>query len=142
MRARAAAAVVFAALAAAPAALAARAVAYQGWSDQGREIRFKVTKKGVVAMNVTVIVKCTSGQSVSYSLKALDAAADPISRKGRFTTILKSQGAPNATITGRFNSFGVGRGTVKASGPGKGRQGEDFGNCATEAPVRWTAGPA
>lgn len=138
--ARVATLVVVSVLTAAPAAGGAtRLVAYQGYTSQGREVSFKLGKKGVSAMKVAFVAKCTTGQVV-FTVRATDTFADPV-RRGRFKTILESAGAPKVTVVGRFNRFGAGRGTVTASGPGKGPQGEDFGSCATESPVRWTAAP-
>jgi hypothetical protein len=147
---RAAAAAALAALAAAPAAGGAtkpRAVTYQGWTSQGREIVYKVAptraKKptvGASKMELTVIVKCSGGETVAFALRAIDNAADPIKRS-RFTTVLKSTGAPTATVKATFNKFGVARGTITASGNGRAQDGRDLGTCATESAVRWTAGP-
>jgi hypothetical protein len=141
MRARAAALVALAALAAAPAAGGAtRTIGYQGWTSQGREISFKLAKKGVSVMKLTVVVNCATGGAVAFTIRATDTLADPV-RKGRFKTILEPSGSPKAVISGKFNRYGAGRGTITASGPGKSQEGQDFGNCATESPVRWTAAP-
>lgn len=140
MRARAAVVVALVALAAAPAAGGAtRLVGYQGWTSQGRELSFKLGKKGVSIMKVAFVTTCSTGQ-VAFTVKATDTFADPV-RRGRFKTILDSAGAPKVTVVGKFNRYGVGRGTLTASGAGKGQQGEDFGNCTTDSPVRWTAAP-
>jgi hypothetical protein len=55
--------------------------------------------------------------------------------------VLQSTGAPTATVKATFNKFGIARGTITATGNGRGQDGRDLGDCATEAPVRWTAGP-
>jgi hypothetical protein len=141
MRGVAAAAAVLAVLAAAPAAGGApKSVTYQGWTSQGREISFRVGAKGVSVMKLTVVATCANGDTVAFALKALDKASDAI-RRGRYTTVLASDGAPTATVKGVFNKYATGRGTITATGPAKGRDGRDFGNCATDRPVRWTAGP-
>jgi hypothetical protein len=141
MRARLVVFVVLAALVAAPAAgAAARLIGYQGWSSQGREISFKFGKKGVSVMKVAFVTTCSTGP-VLFTVRATDTVADPLSRKRRFKTVLESPGAPPVTVVGKFNKYGVARGTLTASGPGKGQQGEDFGACATDSPVRWTAAP-
>lgn len=140
MRARTAAAAVLAVLAAVPVAQAAtRLVGYQGWTSQGRQLSFKLGKKGVSVMKVSLLTSCTTGPVV-FTVRATDTFADPV-RRGRFKTILESTGAPRVVVSGKFNRYGAGRGTMTAAGPGKGQQGQDFGNCATDSPVRWTAAP-
>jgi len=130
-----------AALAAAPAAPAASGgLSYQGWTSQGEQIGFRVTKQGASRMRFTVITKCSNGDTVSFALKALDTRADPV-RRGRFTAVLDSAGAPKATVKGKLGPYFTGRGTITASGKGRGPNGEHLGTCRTERPVRWTAGP-
>ena len=132
-------------LAGAPAALAARTLAYQGFTSQGHEIKFKRTSAGVSRMAITVRASCAdaSGQNqgdYDFTMKATDTNADAI-RAGRFTTFLPGRGdVPDATIKGKFNRRGVARGTIAATGKAKGPKGEDLGTCKSPT-VRWTAGP-
>jgi len=133
-------------LLAAPAtALAAKALSYQGYTSQGHEIKFKRAKAGVSRMSITVRASCfnDSGQNqgdYDFTLKATDTAADPV-KSGKFTTVLLGKDAvPDATIKGKFNAQGVGRGTITATGKAKGPSGEDLGTCKSPT-VRWTAGP-
>jgi hypothetical protein len=134
-------------LAATPAALATKSktLSYQGYTSQGHEIRFKKSKKGVMRMSITVRAGCTnaSGQNqgdYDFTLKATDSNADAVTR-GRFKTVLPGKDeVPSATISGKFNKRGVARGTIRASGPAKGPDGEDLGTCKSPT-VRWTAGP-
>ena len=132
-------------LAAAPAALAARTLSYQGFTSQGHEIKFKRTSAGVSRMAITVRASCANanGQNqgdYDFTLKATDPNADKV-RGGRFTTFLSGEDqVPDATIKGKFNARGVARGTIAASGKAKGPKGEDLGTCKSST-VRWTAGP-
>jgi hypothetical protein len=132
-------------LAATPAALAARALSYQGFTSQGHEIKFKRATAGVSRMAITVRASCFDSSGVSqgdydFTLKATDTNADAV-RGGRFTTFLPGRDAvPDATIKGKFNARGVARGTITATGKAKGPKGEDLGTCKSPV-VRWTAGP-
>jgi hypothetical protein len=141
---RAAAIIAIVCLAAIPAALAASAASYQGFTSQGHEIRFKKGKAGVWRMSITVRASCFDSNGVNqgdydFTLKATDSNADPV-RRGSFVTVLPGKGkVPTATIKGKFNSHGVARGTIKAAGTAKGPNGEDLGTCKS-ATVRWTAG--
>ena len=127
-------------------AIAASTLAYQGFTSQGHEIKFKRISSGVSRMAITVRASCfdSSGQNqgdYDFTLKATDNNADKVVR-GRFMTILPGKGkVPTATISGKFNSRGVARGTIKASGAAKGPQGQDLGTCKSPT-VRWTAGSA
>jgi hypothetical protein len=138
-------AVAAACLAAAPVALAARAVAYQGFTSQGHEIKFKRTGAGVSRMSITVRARCenASGQSqgdYDFTLKATDTNADPV-RRGSFTTVLPGEGqTPDATIKGKFSRRGTVRGTITASGRAKGPSGQELGTCKSPL-VRFTAAP-
>jgi hypothetical protein len=132
-------------LAAAPVALAARTLAYEGFTTQGHEIRFKRTSAGVSRMSITVRASCeaASGQNqgaYDFTLKATDKNADPV-RRGSFTTVLPGEGqTPDATIKGTFNRRGTARGTITASGRAKGPSGQDLGTCKSPV-VRFTAAP-
>ena len=103
-------------------------------------------KAGVSRVSITVRASCenSTGQNqgdYDFTLKATDNNADQVVR-GRFMTVLPGRGkVPTATISGKFNSRGVARGTIRASGTAKGPQGEDLGTCKSST-VRWTAGPA
>ena len=133
-------------LAGGSAALAAGTLSYQGFTSQGHEITFKKSKAGVSRVSITVRASCenSTGQNqgdYDFTLKATDNNADQVVR-GRFMTVLPGRGkVPTATISGKFNSRGVARGTIRASGTAKGPQGEDLGTCKSST-VRWTAGPA
>lgn len=126
-------------------ALAARTLSYQGYTSQGFEIKFKRSSAGVFRMSVKVRANCqnSSGQNqgdYDFTSKATDTNADPV-KSGRFATKLPGgSDAPDVIITGKFNRRGTGRGTMTASGHGKGPNGEDLGTCKSPT-VRWTAAP-
>jgi len=144
MRARGWAAVAACSLAVVPAAAqAARTLSYQGYTSQGHEIAFKRTSKGVISMKIAVRASCTNdvGQNqgdYDFTLRAIDTKPDAV-RRGRFTVRLPGdQRTPDATISGKFNSHGTARGTIKATG--RVTIPSDIGTC-TSGTVRWTAGP-
>jgi hypothetical protein len=143
---RVAAAIAIFCLAAVPAAVGAtRTFSYQGYTSQGHEIRFKKNAAGVARMSITVRAGCVDSHGTNlgdydFTLKATDSNADPV-RRGRFETVLPGKGdVPTATIKGKFNSYGVARGTITATGAAKGPNGENLGTCKSPT-VRWTAGP-
>jgi hypothetical protein len=133
-----------AALAAVPsAAVAARALSYQGYTSQGHQIAFKRSGAGVLSMKIVIRARCVNDQGQNkgdydFSLRAVDSVADPV-RRGRFTVKLAGEKkTPDATIKGTINSRGVVRGTIVASG--RVTNPSDIGTCRSGT-VRWTAGP-
>ena len=127
-------------------AIAARTLSYQGYTSQGFQIKFKRSAKGVFRIIATVRANCqnSNGQNQGdYDFSYIEpgsATPDPI-RGGRMTTtILTGSRAPELTIAGSVNSHGTARGTMTASGHGKGPNGEDLGTCKSRT-VRWTAAP-
>jgi hypothetical protein len=144
MRVKAGVVAAAAVLAAAPAvADAARTVAYQGFTSQGHEIKFKRSSAGVFSMRIAVRANCMNEQGQNqgdydFTLRALDTVADPVKR-GRFTVKLAGdKKTPDATIKGTINARGVARGTITAAG--RVTDPSDIGTCRSGT-VRWTAGP-
>lgn len=127
------------------AALGAKPSAYQGFTSQGHEITFERGPRGVFRMTIAVRANCqtASGQNkgaYDFTLRATDAKADPVKR-GAFVVVLPGNGnVPDATVRGSFNKRGTGRGTLAATGRGKGPGGEDLGTCRSPL-VHWTAAP-
>ncbi|MFL5840999.1 MAG: hypothetical protein ACJ77Z_11185 [Thermoleophilaceae bacterium] len=132
-------------LALAPVAVAARVLSYQGYTSQGFQIKFKRNSHGIYRMSIVVRANCqnANGQNqgdYDFTSRATDTHADPI-RSGAFTTALAGGGnAPDVVIRGKLNRHGTARGTLTASGHGKGPGGEDLGTCKSPR-VRWTAAP-
>jgi hypothetical protein len=132
-------------LAVVPAAAAAppRTLSYQGYTSQGHQIAFKRSNAGVLRMKIAIRASCFNDQGQSsgdydFTLRAVDAVADPV-RRGKFMVRLSGEAkTPDATIRGTINRRGVARGTITAVG--RVTDPSDIGMCRSGT-VRWTAGP-
>ena len=126
-----------------PAAAAASTLSYQGYTSQGHQIAFKRSNAGVLRMRIAIRASCFNDQGQSagdydFTLRAVDAVADPVKR-GRFMVRLAGEAkTPDATIRGTINRRGVARGTITAIG--RVTDPSDIGTCRSGT-VRWTAGP-